>query len=130
MQQAYAQDKDLHVVTAARFQQVAEASVTKAQRQHSKVFNFGLIYGMGSDRLQSEAWEKYGVRLSPEQALAQRQQWFALYPGIQRWHDQEDHALVHDRIRETRSLLGRRRTGISYLPDRLSSLVLGIEVMG
>jgi DNA polymerase-1 len=74
MQQAYAQGKDLHVVTAARFQQIHEAAVTKEQRQHAKVFNFGLLYGMGSDKLQQEAWEKYGVRLSPEQALAQRQQ--------------------------------------------------------
>jgi DNA polymerase-1 len=85
---------------------------------------------MGSDKLQQEAWEKYGVRLSPEQALAQRQQWFALYPGVRRWHNQEDFALVHDRIRETRSLLGRRRNGISSLPDRLSSQVLGIEADG
>ena len=36
MQRAYAEGKDLHVVTAARFQQVAEESVTKEQRQHAK----------------------------------------------------------------------------------------------
>jgi DNA polymerase-1 len=130
MQEAYSHGADLHTVTAARFNHVTEEAVTKDQRQHAKVFNFGLLYAMGPARLQREAWEKYGVRLTETQANEQREQWFGLYPGIQRWHQKEDYALWHDHLTETRSLLGRRRTGIKYLPDRLSSQVLSIEADG
>jgi DNA polymerase I-like protein with 3'-5' exonuclease and polymerase domains len=130
MQDAYAQGKDLHTVTAARFNKIPEEAVTKAQRQYAKAFNFGLLYVMGPDRLQREAWEKYGVRFSEEQAQEQRRQWLTLYPGIRRWHVKEGNALTRDRITETRSLWGRRRSGVKYLPDRLSTQVLSIEADG
>ena len=74
---------------------------------------------------------KYGVCASVKSRRVRNGAlWFTLYPGIRRWRSRENYAISQDGITETRSLLGRRRTGITYPPERLSSQVLSIEADG
>ena len=43
---AFAKDQDIHTAVAAEVFHVAPDAVTKAQRGHAKVINFGIIYGV------------------------------------------------------------------------------------
>jgi DNA polymerase-1 len=130
MQEAFQQGADLHRRTAAGLLKKDTSAVTSEDRQLAKALNFGLIYSMGAPRLQKQAWTDYGVRLTEQEARSHKQAWFNLYPGIRKWHDREQYAIARDQLTETRSYQGRRRMGITYLPDRLSSPVLGTEADG
>jgi DNA polymerase-1 len=130
MQEAFRNGEDLHRKTAAGLLHKALEQMTPGDRQLAKALNFGLIYSMGARRLQKQAYTDYGVRLTEEEAMAHKAAWFRLYPGIGKWHSREQYAISADRLTETRSYHGRRRTGITYLPDRLSSPVLGTEADG
>jgi len=123
--QAYLAGEDLHTRTAAGLLEVQPDQVTKEQRQLAKAVNFGLLYGMGAPRLQEYAWEEYGVRLSEAEAYQHRARWFELYPGIRKWHDRVGGKVNGRRAIETRTLYGRRRLGVDYLPDALNSPVQG-----
>jgi DNA polymerase I len=123
--QAYLAGEDLHIRTAAGLVEVQPDQVTKEQRQLAKAVNFGLLYAMGAPRLQEYAWEEYGVRLSEAEAYQHRARWFELHPGIRKWHDRVGGKINGRRAIETRTLYGRRRLGVNYLPDALNSPVQG-----
>jgi DNA polymerase-1 len=117
---AYRNGEDLHVVTAASVLGRANGAVTAEDRQAAKAFNFGLIYGMGADRLREHAASGYGVHLTPEQAVRFRERFFATYPGLRRWHRSQPEGIV-----DTRSLAGRRRLGVGRFTEKLNTPVQG-----
>lgn len=86
MLDAYARGDDLHRKTAATVAGIAEAEVSKPQRQLAKACNFGLIYGMGARGLAAYASSSYGVNMALEQAEQARRAFFATYSGIALWH--------------------------------------------
>jgi DNA polymerase-1 len=99
---AYREGADVHTLTARRIS--GRETVTREDRQLAKAVNFGLLYGMGAERLQSYASLGYGVTLSPDEARRARARFFSTYRGIQAWHRRTADSTVP----ETRTVAGRR----------------------
>jgi DNA polymerase-1 len=101
LQQAFAEDKDIHAIVAAQIFGVPEADVTKDQRRAAKTVNFGVLYGMSGTGL--------AVRLGipKKEADAFIDAYFARYPKVLQY--QTD--LLHEcrRTGYVGTLLGRRR---------------------
>jgi DNA polymerase-1 len=109
LKRAFQAGEDLHCLTAAFLLDKLPTSITEEERRLAKAINFGLIYGMGAARLQSQALIKYGVSLSLADARRFRKRFFELYPGIKAWHEQmKQNVYVHS-IKNCRTLTGRRR---------------------
>ncbi len=53
--QAFRNNEDVHTTTASVVYKVSKEAVTKEMRQQAKVFNFGLMYGMGAFGLAQAA---------------------------------------------------------------------------
>jgi DNA polymerase I len=127
MLSAYAEGRDLHTLMARSL--TGREEVTKDDRKLAKAVNFGLLYGMGAKGLQSYALKSYGVEMSPEEATLYRKRFFRTYPGLMRWHDNERRAWLRGGT-ETRTLIGRRRTDVEKLTDRLNAPVQGTAADG
>jgi DNA polymerase-1 len=98
---SFAKDQDVHKRTASEIFDVSLNDVTKEQRNTAKTINFGLLYGMGAQRL-AEA-------LSINRATAQEylQKYFAKYRGVLAWKNE---ALSEaKKNNEVRTLFGRKR---------------------
>jgi DNA polymerase-1 len=121
MLQAYHAGEDLHIATAARILGVAPAQVTKKHRPLAKSVNFGLIYGMGAKTLQQKAWKDYGVIMALDEAEHYRQRFFEAYPDLRRWQRTTGDSPAPD----SRTLLGRRRSGVTRFTERLNTPVQG-----
>ena len=106
--EAFTTGQDIHTRTAAEVFDVAPALVSSEMRRRAKVINFGIIYGMGPQRLARE--------LEIPLADAQRYiaAYFARYAGVARF--------IEETLAEARrqgyvaTLLKRRR----YLPELTS----------
>jgi DNA polymerase-1 len=57
-------------------------------------------------------------------------EFFEIYPGLRAWHDREYRQLKKHGSTETRTLTGRRRTGVTKLTERLNSPVQGTGADG
>jgi DNA polymerase-1 len=107
--EAFQNDEDIHLRTAALSFGLAPEYVTPDLRRQAKVINFGIMYGMSPYGL-SEALD-----ISVQEAKEFIENYFRVYPGVKQYIEQT--------IREAKekgyvtTLLGRRR----YLPDINSS---------
>jgi DNA polymerase-1 len=102
---AFRAGEDIHRATAARVFKVAPDEVTPLQRSRAKAVNFGVIYGMGPQRLARD------TQVSLEEARRFIEQYFDTYPGVKAW--QERTIAEARRSGFVTTLLGRRR----LLPD-------------
>jgi DNA polymerase-1 len=98
---AFVRGEDIHTRTASEIFGVPPADVTREQRGRAKTINFGVLYGMSAFRLARE----FGVPRAEAKAFIE--QYFARYPGIQRYIDAtlafgREHGYVA-------TLFGRRR---------------------
>ena len=117
MLQAYRDGIDMHLKTGAELNgyTLAEALRMKEEghedigaiRQGGKAGNFGLIYGIFPEGFKEYARNTYGVEISIEEATAQREQFFELYPALVAYHKQYK-AHAHD-YGYVQSPLGRVR---------------------
>jgi len=99
--------RDLHKRTAAHIgRKESLKDVTEDERQRAKVLNFGLIYGMGSQRLAMQARNQYKVELTETEAEQFKVEFFRLYSGLKTW--QQRHWTEASRIGETRTIAGRQ----------------------
>jgi DNA polymerase-1 len=96
----YLKGEDAHQRTASIISACSMDAVTKDQRQMAKPVNFGLMYGMGWEKLILYAMTNYGVALSPNQAKQFHSRYFEAYSGVQAWH--------------SRVIRDGKRTGISH----------------
>src|SRR6185295_13840015 len=105
---AFTSGEDIHTRTAAEVFDVAPQLVTAEMRRRAKVINFGIIYGMGPQRLARE--------LAIPLADAQRyiRSYFERYAGVARFI--EETLLEARRQGFVATLLKRRR----YLPELTS----------
>jgi DNA polymerase I len=124
---AYAEGHDLHTLTAQSL--TGREEVAKDDRKLAKAVNFGLLYGMGAQGLQSYALKSYEVEMSLEEATLYRRRFFQTYPGLKRWHDGERRGWLRGHA-ETRTLTGRRRVDVQKLTDRLNAPVQGTGADG
>ena len=121
MMDAYARGDDLHALTAR--QVLGTAEVTKADRQTAKAVNFGLVFGAGAKTLAAYARSSYGVDMTEAEAAVYRKKFFATYQGLKPWHRRV--GATGDRAAETRTVLGRRRSGVTSYTEKLNSPVQG-----
>lgn len=102
---AFQQDRDIHRLTASKIFACPEDAVTDEMRDQAKTINFGIIYGMGPQRLAKE------LKISRKQAEDFINEYFRVYTGVKRWVEE-----TISRARETgyvTTLMNRRR----HLPD-------------
>lgn len=98
---AFTQGHDIHTATAARILGIPESEVNPDQRSQAKAINFGIIYGMGPNRLARET----GVSTSEAKAFIEK--YFASYPAINAYI-----ASAYDFAKEhgyTKTICGRKR---------------------
>ncbi len=98
---AFANDEDVHRRTASLVFKVAMEEVTSELRTRAKAINFGIIYGMGAQRLARET----GLKFAEAQAFIER--YFGVFTGVRQWLDRTiEQARVNGYVT---TLLGRRR---------------------
>jgi DNA polymerase I len=124
---AFAEGQDIHTITARSI--TGKEQVTKEDRKLAKAVNFGLLYGMGPAGLRHYARGSYGIEMTTREAERYWRNFFETYPGLKAWHDREYRKLKRGST-ETRTLTGRRRTGIAKLTERLNSPVQGTGADG
>lgn len=100
--QAFQNDEDVHRRTASEVFGKPLAEVSKDERNAAKAINFGLLYGMGVQRLARELGVSRAVAKEYHDKYNDR------LVGVRDWQSkQHERALVD---KETRTLFGRRRT--------------------
>lgn len=77
--EAFVRGEDIHRATAARIFGLAPEEVDSATRSKAKAINFGIIYGMGPQRLARQT----GVSMSEAKDFIQK--YFEGYPGIKKY---------------------------------------------
>jgi DNA polymerase-1 len=115
---AFQRGDDLHTLTAQRV--LGKQKVGKRDRQAAKALNFGLLYGMGAARLREHAENNYGVTMTEQQAKDYRDKFFQAYTGLRKWHQSQRDGPV-----DTRTILGRRRLGVTRYTEKLNTPVQG-----
>ncbi|MDE0913979.1 MAG: DNA polymerase I [Planctomycetota bacterium] len=105
LKDAFEKGQDIHASTAQVVFNVGPEDVDRAMRSQAKAINFGLLYGMGPQRLARET----GLTLLEAQSFIQR--YFAAFPRVREWIDATLEGARENGYVET--LLGRRRT----IPD-------------
>lgn len=104
LREAFASGYDVHTATAARLFGVPPAEVGTELRSRAKAVNFGVIYGMGPQRLSRE------MGISMQEAKDFIADYFAKMPGVKGYLERN---LTEARERGyTTTVFGRRR----YLP--------------
>lgn len=106
--EAFTQGEDIHRRTASLLFDVAPGDVTPDQRRHAKTINFGLIYGMGPQKLGQD------LGISVREAKAFIDKYFERLGALRIFYD----SVVKD-AREhgyVTTMAGRRR----YIPDIMS----------
>jgi DNA polymerase-1 len=105
MVDAFNKGEDIHRRTAAELFGVMPGLVTGDMRRRAKVVNFGIVYGMGPQRLAREQ----GVSLKEADAFIK--EYFRRFPGVREYIDRTIAAAESDGA--VRTLLGRVR----YFPE-------------
>lgn len=98
---AFKNDKDIHLTTAARVFNVDEADVTKEMRYKAKSVNFGIIYGQGAFGLAEN------LKISKSEAKEIIDNYKLQFPGIQAYMDNTINFCREHGYVET--LMGRKR---------------------
>ena len=106
---AFRSGEDIHRATAARIFGLLPGAVTQELRGRAKAINFGVIYGMGEQRLARE------TGITPKEAREFIEAYFATYPRVRAYHEEQLEKAMRDGYVET--LLGRRR----WIRDELVS---------
>jgi DNA polymerase-1 len=99
--EAFQRGEDIHTATAARIFGVDPAAVDGTLRSRAKAINFGIIYGMGPQRLARET----GVSMPEAKSFIEK--YFAGYPRIRTWIDEA--VATARRLGYTTTITGRRR---------------------
>lgn len=101
MSQAFREDFDIHTATASLVFGVGTDEIDRAMRSKAKVINFGLLYGMGPQRLARE------TDMSVPEAIEFTERYFNSFPRIREWIDATLEGARKNGYVST--LLGRRR---------------------
>ena len=103
--EAFTQGEDIHSRTAAVIMDIADEHVDSEARRQAKTINFGLLYGMGPQKLSREL----GISLNEAKTFIQR--YFDRLQGVSAFYERiEDAAKQHGYVT---TWAGRRR----LLPD-------------
>ncbi len=99
--EAYRMDEDIHRITASKVFHTPFEEVTDLQRRNAKAVNFGIVYGISSFGLSQD------LSITPKEAAAYIEQYFATYPKVKEFLDK----LVADAKENgyITTMFGRRR---------------------
>lgn len=101
MIRSFAENKDIHTITASRVFGVDEDAVTPLMRSQAKAVNFGVIYGISGFGLSKD------LDIPVREAQAYIDSYYAKHPGVRRFLDESiDFAKQHGYVK---TILGRRR---------------------
>ena len=106
---AFAQDEDIHALTASKLFGIPREKVTPEMRRNAKTVNFGVIYGMSDYGLEQ------ATSLTREEAAQFISLYFEKYPKVKEYIEttkEKAHKLGY-----VQTLLGRKR----FLPEINSS---------
>ena len=107
--EAFRNGEDIHNRTASLLFDVEPAAVTPDQRRHAKTINFGLVYGMGPQKLSQD------LGISVKEAKAFIEKYFERLGALRVFYDTvEKDARAYGYVT---TMAGRRR----YIPDIMSS---------
>ena len=101
MLSAFQNKEDIHAATAAKVYQITLSEVSREQRSHAKMVNFGIIYGISAFGLA----QRLGIKRSEAKEIIEN--YFAQYPKVKEYMD-----LSIERARDkgyVESLMGRKR---------------------
>ncbi len=99
--EAYQNGDDIHRVTASQIFDVALDEVTTDQRRAGKTINFGVMYGMGPNRLARD------LKIKRKEAKQYITNYFERYQGVQAFFEQlRNHARE---VGYAETMFGRRR---------------------
>ena len=98
---AFREGADIHHRTASLVFDLSDEKVTGELRSRAKAINFGIIYGMGAQRLAGE------TGLTPKEAAKFIEQYFEAFPKIKAWIQKAKAEAESSGFAET--LTGRRR---------------------
>jgi DNA polymerase-1 len=99
--EAYKTGQDIHSLTASKIFGIELADVTSDQRRAGKTVNFGVMYGMGANRLARD------LKISRKEAKQYIENYFERYSVVKTFFDQLQHEARDKGYAET--LFGRRR---------------------
>ncbi|MFA4942546.1 MAG: DNA polymerase I [Patescibacteria group bacterium] len=112
MLEAFSQNEDIHVITAAAINEVDLNEVTPKMRSEAKAVNFGVIYGQGPHGLSQ------GTGISYQKAQEFITKYFVTYSGIKKYIATNlEFAKKHGYVE---TILGRRRN----LPEINSTIIM------
>ena len=114
---AFQKGEDIHRRTASEVFGVALADVTSTQRSAAKTINFGIIYGMGANRLAGE------LGIPREVARAYIEQYFQRVSGVRTWFDTQIEAAR--RLGYAETITGRRRPVPELQSGQARNVALG-----
>jgi len=119
---AFQDRDDIHRRTAALVFGLPEDEVTSELRGRAKAINFGIIYGMGAQRLARE------TGISNKEAAAFIEQYFTVFSGVKAWLDGTREFARKEGYVST--LTGRRRKieGIDSGDPRMAAGALNVAV--
>jgi DNA polymerase-1 len=103
--EAFGRGDDIHAATASTLFGVEPGDVDRAMRSQAKAINFGLLYGMGPQRLARD------TGLTVPQAKEFIERYFTAFPKVRAWIDRTLEEARRTGYVET--LMGRRR----QIPD-------------
>lgn len=98
---AFKNRQDIHKLTAAKIKNIPIEAVDEEMRQQAKIFNFGILYGMGKKSLAEEA------KLTNEEAGNFILEYFKNFPFLVRFI--EDAKNEARQLGKVRTLFGRLR---------------------
>ncbi len=113
---AFNDGKDIHTETAARIFAINEKMVTREMRGRAKAINFGIIYGMGPQRLARQT----GISLAEAKEFIAA--YFRTYPKVAEFQEKQKMLAREEGFVST--LLGRKRN----LKDDILSNNRGVQV--
>jgi DNA polymerase I-like protein with 3'-5' exonuclease and polymerase domains len=104
---AFKRREDLHTAIAAINLRKDRKAVTKEERSAGKAVNFGFLYGQSAKGFQIYARTSYGLTITQNQAERFRDNFFARYPAIHRWHTECRRKAQSPENNSARTILGR-----------------------
>lgn len=105
LMEAFLSEGDVHTRTASQIFRKPMDAITKEERQSSKTINFGIMYGMGPQKLADS------LKITESQAKFLLQQYFETYEGVHEWFNTvETYAKRNGYVK---TIIGRTRS----LPD-------------
>ncbi len=107
--EAFRAGEDIHRATAARIFGLLPNAVSPEFRGRAKAINFGVIYGMGEQRLARE------TGITPKEAREFIDAYFRTYPRVKAFHEEQIALALERGYVET--IFGRRR----FIRDELQS---------